>query len=222
MRFTSGVSCCYLCLFLPFLAFSLAHASAAAAHTTANTTATTTECQVDVDGTCQAEPPASTKSHSQDPSSIVCGVYMAPSTLGSDTNMGIYTAVDLKEDDVINFPEIAIPLLFREWGEHKPGPIKSVVIPFLVVDWNGVGHAVVFVVGWLVDVVAFFFSSRVIFLTPIHFSFYLSRDRLRRWDSLGSVHLGRFGHGYRNVRRTGSRKVSRRLCPWCWLYGKQH
>ena len=35
--------------------------------------------------------------------------------------MGIYTGVDLKPGEVINFPEIAVPLLFREWGDHKPG-----------------------------------------------------------------------------------------------------
>jgi hypothetical protein len=39
-------------------------------------------------------------------------------TLGEDTNLGIYTDKSLRTDDVVNFPEIAIPLLFREWGEH--------------------------------------------------------------------------------------------------------
>ncbi|KAL7579557.1 hypothetical protein ACA910_007928 [Epithemia clementina (nom. ined.)] len=46
---------------------------------------------------------------------------MAPSTLGQDTNMGMYTGVDLKKNDVVNWPEIAVPLLFREWGEHAKG-----------------------------------------------------------------------------------------------------
>jgi hypothetical protein len=50
-----------------------------------------------------------------------CGVYMAPSTLGEDTNMGIYTGTALRPNDVVNFPEIAVPLQFREWGEHREG-----------------------------------------------------------------------------------------------------
>jgi hypothetical protein len=50
-----------------------------------------------------------------------CGVYMAPSTLGETTNMGIYTGTALRENDVVNFPEIAVPLQFREWGEHRAG-----------------------------------------------------------------------------------------------------
>lgn len=52
---------------------------------------------------------------------LECHTYMAPSTLGDETNMGIYTGVDLKNDDVVHWPEIAIPLLFREWGEHPEG-----------------------------------------------------------------------------------------------------
>ena len=60
------------------------------------------------DGTCQAR-------------QLECNVYMAPSTLGEATNMGIYTGKDLKADEVVNYPEIAIPLLFREWGEHADG-----------------------------------------------------------------------------------------------------
>jgi hypothetical protein len=50
-----------------------------------------------------------------------CGVYMAPSTLGETTNMGIYTGTALRKNDVVNFPEIAVPLQFREWGEHREG-----------------------------------------------------------------------------------------------------
>jgi SET domain len=52
---------------------------------------------------------------------LECGTYMAPSTLGEDTNMGIYTGTPLAKDDKVNFPEIAIPLLFREWGSHTEG-----------------------------------------------------------------------------------------------------
>ena len=50
-----------------------------------------------------------------------CGVYMAPSTIGV-ANMGIYTNVDLSKGDVVNFPEIAVPLLFRDWGYHGDNP----------------------------------------------------------------------------------------------------
>ena len=52
-----------------------------------------------------------------------CGVYMAPSTLGETTNMGMYAghAVQFRAGDEINWPEIAIPLVFREWGSHRPG-----------------------------------------------------------------------------------------------------
>ena len=59
------------------------------------------------DGTCR--PPAAPEQ---------CGVYMAPSTLGGDTNMGIYAGIDYGPGQDINFPEIAIPLLFRMWGFH--------------------------------------------------------------------------------------------------------
>lgn len=50
-----------------------------------------------------------------------CGVYMAPSTLGEDTSMGIFTGMSLKENDVIHFPEIAVPLLFRGFDNHPEG-----------------------------------------------------------------------------------------------------
>jgi SET domain len=33
----------------------------------------------------------------------------------------MYTGIPLQEGDVLQYPEIAIPLLFREWGEHPPG-----------------------------------------------------------------------------------------------------
>jgi len=49
-----------------------------------------------------------------------CSTFMAPSTLGNDdTNMGIYTAKPLKRFSIVNYPEINIPLLFREWADHK-------------------------------------------------------------------------------------------------------
>jgi hypothetical protein len=43
-----------------------------------------------------------------------CGLWMAASTLGDATNLGMYAGVDIdKGVDIQN--EIAIPLLFRNW-----------------------------------------------------------------------------------------------------------
>lgn len=55
---------------------------------------------------------------------VPCGVYMAPSTIG-EANMGIYTANDLPANVAVNFPEIAIPLMFRDWGDHGDNPDGS-------------------------------------------------------------------------------------------------
>jgi hypothetical protein len=52
---------------------------------------------------------------------VDCGVYMAPSTIGV-ANMGIYTSKPLPEGAVVNYPDIAIPLLFRDWGYHGENP----------------------------------------------------------------------------------------------------
>lgn len=71
-------------------------------------------CSAGKDGTCEE------KNNSYDPVKE-CGIFMGPSTLGEHTNMGIYTAKPIKTHDVLNYPEIAIPLVFREWGEHVPG-----------------------------------------------------------------------------------------------------
>jgi hypothetical protein len=68
-----------------------------------------------------ADGSTSTPTTDEKPPIVECGVYMAPSTLGEKTNMGIYTGKLLQPNEVINYPEIAIPLLFREWGAHKPG-----------------------------------------------------------------------------------------------------
>ncbi len=51
---------------------------------------------------------------------LECGVYMAPSTLGKDSNLGIFTGKPLEPGEVVNFPEIVIPLAFREWGVNPP------------------------------------------------------------------------------------------------------
>ena len=57
---------------------------------------------------------------------IECEVFMAPSTLGNHSNLGIYTASSLKSGEVINFPEVAIPgkkhmalFIFTVFGSNK-------------------------------------------------------------------------------------------------------
>jgi SET domain len=72
------------------------------------------EMVCEADGTCEA-------SFATDHNHPECTVYMAPSTLGVDTSMGIYTGVPVEPGTVINFPEIAVPLLFREFGDHVEG-----------------------------------------------------------------------------------------------------
>jgi hypothetical protein len=70
------------------------------------------------DGTCRV---ASLSNFATAKEHLECTVYMAPSTLGVDTSMGIYTGISLESGTVVNFPEIAVPLLFREFGEHVNG-----------------------------------------------------------------------------------------------------
>jgi len=53
---------------------------------------------------------------------VNCGVYMAPSTVGDHSNLGIYTAKPMKDGDIVPYPEIIIPLLWRIFGDH---PAKS-------------------------------------------------------------------------------------------------
>ena len=72
-----------------------------------STTAHAAQMECEADGTCTPK--------------VECGVYMAPSTLGESTSMGIFTGKPLKEQEVVNFPEIAIPLLFRDFGDHVEG-----------------------------------------------------------------------------------------------------
>ncbi|KAL7579563.1 hypothetical protein ACA910_007932 [Epithemia clementina (nom. ined.)] len=71
----------------------------------------------DDDDDCE-DGPCSPRSNDTKNKPLECFTYMAPSTLGENTNMGIYTGVSLKENAVVNWPEIAVPLLFREWGQH--------------------------------------------------------------------------------------------------------
>ena len=49
---------------------------------------------------------------------IDCGVYMAPSTIGDHSNLGIFTAKAMKDGEKVPYPEIIIPLLFRIFGHH--------------------------------------------------------------------------------------------------------
>jgi hypothetical protein len=64
---------------------------------------------------------------------IPCGVYMAPSTIGQ-ANMGVYTGNDLPADVAINFPEIVVPLMFRDWGNHGDNPDGSLWDRYI---WEG-------------------------------------------------------------------------------------
>lgn len=57
------------------------------------------------------------------PPVLECGVYMAPSTIGNHSNLGIYTAIPLNANEVVQYPEIAIPLLFRNFDEHPPNSL---------------------------------------------------------------------------------------------------
>jgi len=72
------------------------------------------EMECEADGTCK-------DTTSSKPKQLQCKVYMAPSTIGEHSSLGIYTGIPLQEGDVINFPEIAVPLLFREFGDHVEG-----------------------------------------------------------------------------------------------------
>lgn len=60
---------------------------------------------VSVDGTCRNN-------------DIDCGVYMAPSTVGDHSNLGIYTAKAMKDGEKVPYPEIIIPMLWRIFGSH--------------------------------------------------------------------------------------------------------
>jgi len=65
---------------------------------------------VSADGTC--------RNNDRIIDSIDCGVYMAPSTIGDHSNMGIYTAKPMKNGEKVPYPEIVIPFLWRIFSEH--------------------------------------------------------------------------------------------------------
>jgi len=101
-------------ILLPLL---LCHAS------TQDATIARGECELSPDGSCKGHPAGVDVSvgKASDDEPPECGLYMAPSTLGEDTNMGMYAGKAYSAEEVLNWPEIAIPLLFREWGEHRSG-----------------------------------------------------------------------------------------------------
>ena len=71
------------------------------------------------DGTCEEDVEELDPSQ-RNPGPLECSLYMAPSTLGV-ANMGMYSGIDMVKDQEVNYPEIVVPLLFREWGEHTEG-----------------------------------------------------------------------------------------------------
>ncbi|VEU38802.1 unnamed protein product [Pseudo-nitzschia multistriata] len=69
------------------------------------------------DGTC-----LNVNTNLGDADDVDCGVYMAPSTIGDHSNLGIFTAKAMKNGEKVPYPEIIVPLLWRIFGEH---PAKS-------------------------------------------------------------------------------------------------
>ena len=56
---------------------------------------------------------------------IDCGVYMAPSTIGDHSNLGIYTAKAMKNGEKVPYPEIIIPMLWRIFDEHPESALTD-------------------------------------------------------------------------------------------------
>lgn len=65
------------------------------------------DCPADEVGTCFDN------ENTTNDDGVDCGVYMAPSTIGDHSNMGIFTAKSMKNGEKVPFPEIIIPLLWR-------------------------------------------------------------------------------------------------------------
>jgi len=71
------------------------------------------------DGTClNTNHNSNSDSNDGDANAVDCGVYMAPSTIGNHSNLGIFTAKAMKDGDVVPYPEIIIPLLWRTFHHH--------------------------------------------------------------------------------------------------------
>jgi hypothetical protein len=56
---------------------------------------------------------------------IDCGVYMAPSTIGNHSNLGIYTGKTMKKGDVVPYGEILIPFLWRTFKKHPKSSLTD-------------------------------------------------------------------------------------------------
>merc|ERR1719162_257281 len=54
-----------------------------------------------------------------------CGVYMAPSTVGNHSNLGIYTGRALPNGATVPYPELLIPMLWRIFGEHPSAELSK-------------------------------------------------------------------------------------------------
>jgi hypothetical protein len=57
------------------------------------------------------------------PPIVECGIFMAPSTLGDESNLGIFTAIALAEGEVVPHPEIAIPMFWRNFDKDPPNSL---------------------------------------------------------------------------------------------------
>jgi hypothetical protein len=77
---------------------------------------------------CTAEDGTSTCTNANDNNHqqrIECGVYMAPSTIGDNSNLGIFAGKHMKKGDQVPYPEILIPLLWRIFGQHPEKSLKD-------------------------------------------------------------------------------------------------
>lgn len=73
------------------------------------------------DGACTARHDGNGKDNGKDKDisdDVGCTVYMAPSTIGNHSNLGIYAAAPFKYGDAVPFPEIVIPMVWRIFGVH--------------------------------------------------------------------------------------------------------
>jgi hypothetical protein len=90
---------------------------------TASTSSTTTSACVKNDrddGTC-----ASSIDVNDTQQTIDCGVYMAPSTIGNHSNLGIFTGKTMKRGDIVPYGEILIPLLWRTFKNHPESSLTD-------------------------------------------------------------------------------------------------
>ena len=74
------------------------------------------------------------------PDVVDCGVYMAPSTVGDYSNLGIYTAKAMKNGDKVPFPEIIIPMIWRTFNNHPEESFTDGVLWDRYIWEQFVGH----------------------------------------------------------------------------------